>query len=111
MYVHSTLDHPRETFHALKFLVGVLQGTSPAHTLKDDFLLNWPLAIHMAVSITRTFVSALENPVIIVGSENKEDQIREFLRWAGSIRDPDELQQANWSACLQMLDLVSSGAR
>ena len=45
----------------------------------------------MAVSITQTFISALKKPVIIIGTKNKEDQIQEFFKWVGSIKDLDKL--------------------
>jgi len=74
--IYLTLDRPYITFHAVKFLVGVLQRTSTlAHTLKDNFLLYWPLALYMAVLIIGTFMSALEKLVVIIGTENKENQI------------------------------------
>ena len=91
MDVHLTLNHLCAIFHILKFLLSVLQQTStPAYTLKD-FLLNQPLALHMAVSITQTFVSALKKLVLIIGTKCKEDQIWEFFKWADSIKGPDEL--------------------
>ena len=72
--MYLIFNRPYTTFYALKFLVSILQWTStPAYTLKDNFLFNRLLALYMAVLITRMFISALKKLVVIIGTKNKED--------------------------------------